>query len=393
MLENPHVTSVSGDSTAGFYRRIWLGGEPSPSLTYADIPNERRREAYSWGGLTSGAGSRALWMLLLPFMLANVAFWMYPTATLPPDQEPRWRSPARDFAAALQRLFSLSLTVALTLSAVDVATDFAGWQCGGSRACVAQNSFLHFFTLSFFRQPGHRLALATVIPVAVVALLWLLGQKSWNAYERLQPPKRDGVPDKDRSATPSIGRRRMWNGAEPVRRMRSLHVCAGFATAGIFLMAPLTSGSHGGLGVTILLVVMFVALAGPVVALLVPGLWRRQDPAGGTANEEPRLSPDRRDLWRWLPWASLALVAAGAAVALFANAGPAISAGPLPWLSNFLGWLLLTQIALLVLTVLIVSAVAVGSRTATPSSGAPSPTQLRGRALAGLAGPVMLLLS
>src|ERR1051326_6409628 len=88
MLENPHVTSVSGDSTAGFYRRIWLGGEPSSSLTYADIPDERRREAYSWGGLTSGAGSRALWMLLLPFMLANVAFWMYPVATLPPDQQP-----------------------------------------------------------------------------------------------------------------------------------------------------------------------------------------------------------------------------------------------------------------------------------------------------------------
>jgi hypothetical protein len=61
-------------------------------------------------------------MLLPPFMLANVAFWMFPAATLPPDEEPRWRSWARDFTAALQRLFSLSLTVALTLSAVDVAS-------------------------------------------------------------------------------------------------------------------------------------------------------------------------------------------------------------------------------------------------------------------------------
>ena len=118
MLENPHVTRVSGDSTAGFHRRIWLGGPPSPSLAYADVRDERRREAYSWGGLTSGAGSRALWMLLLPFMLANVAFWMYPAATRP--DEPPWRSWARDCAAALQRLFSLSLTVALTLSVVNV---------------------------------------------------------------------------------------------------------------------------------------------------------------------------------------------------------------------------------------------------------------------------------
>lgn len=99
MLENPHVTLVSGDSTAGFYRRIWIGGQPPPSLTYADIPGKRRREAYSWGGLTSGAGSRALWMLLLPFMLANVAFWMYPAATR--KGESWWCSPARDFAAAL----------------------------------------------------------------------------------------------------------------------------------------------------------------------------------------------------------------------------------------------------------------------------------------------------
>jgi hypothetical protein len=252
-------------------------------------------------------------MLLLPFMLANVAFWMYPAPTLPPDEEPPWRSRARDCTAALQRLFSLSLTVALTLSAVNLATDFAGWQCGGSRACVAQNSFLHFLTLSFFSQPGRRLALATVVPVAVVALLWVLGHKSWNAYERLQPAARVKIPGGDHPgamppaagpSVPAIGRRRMWNGAEPVRQMRSLHVCVGFATAGLFLVAPLTSGSHGGAGVTILLVLMLLALAGPVLALLVPRLWKRQDPAGETADKKPRLSPDRRDLWRWLPWAA-----------------------------------------------------------------------------------------
>jgi hypothetical protein len=44
-------------------------------------------------------------MLLIPFMLANVPFWMYPANTLPPDEEPRWRPWTRDCAAALQRLF------------------------------------------------------------------------------------------------------------------------------------------------------------------------------------------------------------------------------------------------------------------------------------------------
>jgi hypothetical protein len=397
MLENPHVTLVSGDSTAGFYRRIWLGGRPSPSLAYADIPGERRREAYAWGGLTSGAGSRALWMLLLPFMLANVAFWMYPAATRP--DEPRWRSQARDCAAALQRLFSLSLTVALTLSAVNVATDLAGWQCGGSRACVAQNSFLHFLTLGFFSQPGRRLALATVVPVAVVVLLWLLGNKSWNAYERLQPAapaevsggdNLGGMPPAAGPLGPPIGRRRMWNGAEPVRRMRSLHVCAGFATAGLFLAVPLTSGPHRGVGQTFL-ALMIVALAGPVIALLLPWLWRRQDPADGTADEEPRLSPDRHDLWGWLPWAALALVTAAVIAALFPNVGPAISAGSLPRLSSFLGWMFVAQIALLILIVAVVATVAASSRGT--RDGEPSRAELSGRALAGLGAPVMLLLS
>ena len=101
-----------------------------------------------------------------------------------------------------------------------------------------------------------------------------------------------GMPPAARPLGPPIGRGRMWNGAEPVRRMRSLHVCAGFATAGLFLAVPLTSGPHRGVGQTFL-ALMIVALAGPVIALLLPWLWRRQDPADGTADEEPRLSPDR----------------------------------------------------------------------------------------------------
>ena len=39
--------------------------------------NGRHRESYSWGGLTSGKASRALWLLLLPFALANLAGWMH----------------------------------------------------------------------------------------------------------------------------------------------------------------------------------------------------------------------------------------------------------------------------------------------------------------------------
>lgn len=418
MLENPHVRLVSGDSTAGFYRRLWLGGKPSGNSFYADVPNEpgrpgRRREAYSWGGLTSGAGSRALWMLLLPFMLANVAFWMYPAAKLPGEDHPgsrgSLRSATRDLASALQRLFSLSLTLALTASAVGVATDLVGWQCAGSQACLSHHGFLRFLALAFFRQPSRRLAVASVVPVAVVALLWWLGKKSWNAYERLQPAP---LPDDDVPLVPAIGRRRLWNGGEPVRRSRSLHVCAAFATVGLFLVAPLASGSHrlGGL-VTALVVLFLLALGGPVIALLVPPLWRRSEPernessTGGPDDPGHRqLHPDPRDLWQKLPWIALALVAIGIAVAFVGGVGPARSAGSLPWLTGFLGWMFLAQMGLLALAGIVVAVAAARSRGRrvparrantglaghTPPDG---PAPLPGRALAGMGTPVMLLLS
>jgi hypothetical protein len=87
-LHEPHPMLVAGDATAGFYRGPDVDG--------------RHRESYSWGGLTSGRASRALWLLLLPFALANLAGWMH------------WRrrgQPEPGQFRALVRVFGLSLTV------------------------------------------------------------------------------------------------------------------------------------------------------------------------------------------------------------------------------------------------------------------------------------------
>ena len=91
-----------------------------------------RWESYSWGGLTSGRASRALWLLLLPFALANLAGWMH------------WRrrgQPEPGYFRALIRAFGLSLTVLGALYVCSIAFDLIAHQCGGDPACVgAQRS-------------------------------------------------------------------------------------------------------------------------------------------------------------------------------------------------------------------------------------------------------------
>jgi hypothetical protein len=72
ILQHPEARRVAGDQASGFFRRIW----PAESVS-ADT-DEDVLEAYSWGRLTSGGRLRVLWLLLIPFLLVNVAFYARP---------------------------------------------------------------------------------------------------------------------------------------------------------------------------------------------------------------------------------------------------------------------------------------------------------------------------
>ena len=74
-LESPACVQVAGDRSAGFYR-AWYPGRPVGDAT-------PRREAYCWGKLNYQAATRALWLLLLPFALLNVAHWALPESAHP----------------------------------------------------------------------------------------------------------------------------------------------------------------------------------------------------------------------------------------------------------------------------------------------------------------------
>ncbi|MEV3928934.1 MULTISPECIES: hypothetical protein [unclassified Streptomyces] len=239
MLGDPRTTRITGDATAAVYRRTEdVGAEQHPE----HLRDGPVAEAYCWSNLTSGNGSRALWLLLLPFMVVNLAHWMRPTA--------QGRTRAVRLYGVLVRLVALTLTVLLTAAACEVALDLVAWQCAGTPECSGQRSWLGFLSThqdGWFAQPGRRLAVAALVPTALVGLLWYLSNRTWSAYESQRPltmdepagTEADTDPDEDADVVaesgaplvrPALGRPGFWYGRRLVARLRAAHTAAGFLT-------------------------------------------------------------------------------------------------------------------------------------------------------------------
>src|SRR5215216_6511340 len=129
-IETGEVRQVAGDSLTGCYRSK-SGELPYRKLTGLPISVE----AYSWGTLTSGVRGlfgwvqRALWLLLLPFALANLAYWS--------RLELNGTTAASRRGARYTRLGALLLTVFMVLIPSMVGVNLVAWQCyrGDSPGC------------------------------------------------------------------------------------------------------------------------------------------------------------------------------------------------------------------------------------------------------------------
>lgn len=244
MLDDPRAVRITGDATAAIYRCPEdVDAEQHPDR-YRDRPIA---EAYCWSNLTSGNGSRALWLLLLPFMVVNLAHWMRPTA--------RGRCRTVRLYGVLVRLLALSLTVLLTAAACEVALDLTAWQCAGVPVCSGKRSWLGFLSTAqggWWSQPGRRLAVAALVPTALVGLLWYLSNRTWSAYESQRPltgsaPEPDDAEGAD-GVRPALGRPGFWYGRRLVARLRAAHTAAGFLTVGASVTGATTAYDHGAPG-------------------------------------------------------------------------------------------------------------------------------------------------
>ncbi|TXK40635.1 hypothetical protein [Nonomuraea sp. C10] len=262
MLNHPHPLLVAGDGTTGFYRRWWPAGRPETED--ADVPGERHREAYAWAGLTSGGRTIALWLLLLPFALANLAYFMLP--------RPEGGRPVRRALEAAQRLFALLLTGTLVAAVTRASVDLIGWQCtAAGRACAYATApgWVRWMAELWGAEHSRRLAVTALVPLAVVVVLWVVGRRTWQRDERTAMP-----PDGFERPGVLLARPRLWHGDEPVRRLRAVHVAFALGWIGLAVAAPFT---RSGLGL-VLAVANAVVLVAAVLAVVAPGVARRVDP-------------------------------------------------------------------------------------------------------------------
>ena len=216
MARDPDPVLVTGDEVVGIFR----ARDPVVSaLEAGDEPRLHVREVVSWGGQTSGTWRHALWVLLLPFALFNVAGRMH--------------VPGRrgDVHRAICRVMSLTMTLAVVALTCTLLMDLIAVQCGAQPACLGTMTSSPAWLApmrAFSEDLVGRLALAATVPSLVLVLLWVASRY------RLRDLGQD-VSDEDEdsaggAAEPtSLADPGFWRNAWATSRLRGIHVTAGSA--------------------------------------------------------------------------------------------------------------------------------------------------------------------
>ena len=333
------LEEVAGDKAAGFYRR-----QPWIEDATSGPPGGWRKvlEAYSWGGLTSGPASRAVWLLFLPFIFINLAHWMLPPATK--------QRLASAVSVGLLRLIALSFTLTLMLAAAVAVMDVTVWQCMGLDYCGSTLGPLSFMVSA---RRGVQVALSAVPLVVVIAVLWRLGRENTRLVGT--PPNPAVMADEVPLESDTF-----WSNDPSVLRLRACHVMAWTAGLGALTLAvparyAATPGVHA-VGLALL------AANGVVLAIAVlTTAWNRATARGGVGADwltRPLLM---------LRWVSLGLLVAS--LAWVATADIAYPPAPthFPGLRGAIYVVLGTQVVLLFGLFAFTALSVLGRRRTTPA--------------------------
>ena len=254
LLDDHHPTRVSGDHLAGFYRPH-TGPVRALGDDFRLSPEHYPREAFAWGGLTSGDSSRALWFLLLPFALMNMAGWMLPTMS----------HKAWVVVRGLARMLAALGTVTLVMMSAQLTTDIVAYQCGWLNPSCRTRWWLTFLQGEFWSAyPSRIMVLAAAIPLLILAGVWaagLISFRNFEEYVRRRHQDTDRQTELERQA--ELRRQAelertagdydiklehpwFWRGRASVHRMRRLHFQLGVVTIAVVVclsLAELTTAA------------------------------------------------------------------------------------------------------------------------------------------------------
>ena len=358
MLEHPGTLQVAGDNVTGFYRRWSPDGAGRPSVPW-------KLEAYSWGGLTEKPLASAAWLLLAPFMMYNVAYFMLPPSAKAGDPDTVIKQPVphlrRDrghrIAGVLLRLLALAATVQFVSVTALLVVSTVAWQAAG-RAGMLPNWMGWYGDWA----AGWRVTLALAAVAVVIAVLWWVSVTSGSRYESRTSAARARL-----NALWPLTQPGFWKGQALVSRQRTLHAAAACATAALIAALPADqpAAAHAA-AVT----VAAVALAAAACSIISPISSRHEVTmvqGGRMRDGAPRRG--RADNWCWgVLGASVAALILTAVVSGWTDHRHGWQTGALPGLTIFFGVLLAVQVALLIM--LTVTVVVLARRA--PSPGADS---------------------
>jgi hypothetical protein len=265
-LPQEKIERVLGDEVAGFWRaRIGATDTLRPG-DRGYTPPYVTREAYSWGGLARtslgggegrassllGIAVRFGWMLLLPFGLANLAYW---TRRL---SDPADRSETSS-GRGIVRLFAIGLTLLGVATAAELTLGLIATQCypGGVAAC---GNWLSLVNNMFDGPHNERLVIAAVGPLVFLLVLWFLSARTSSRYERASAPQEFPAPTDAPDTV--LGKPRFWTRDQLVEGLGFVHLAAGFSLIAVLLSLPAWEAPSSGARTAAL-----VAAAGSLVVL------------------------------------------------------------------------------------------------------------------------------
>ncbi|MEN0129502.1 MAG: hypothetical protein AAGC49_08675 [Brevundimonas sp.] len=262
-LDPTQVEQVDGDTLGSFWTATARAlGTERPEGDPRVPPPGVRREGYSWGamarlstvpavGKASGfvAGIiRVLWVLIVPFGLANVAYWSRDA------EEPTGRRSSA--AGGLVRLFGLALTLLWVATAATVSLGIVGAQCYGPRSTLTvdvpgQGSTSVDYVMTCSALPdqleswarwsaGSRTAVLAVLAALAVLALAAVGSTGRLRYERRMSGTKAKGRAKGAAPTrgegwPMLARADFWTRAKRSSVLWYQHLSASFALLAVLL--------------------------------------------------------------------------------------------------------------------------------------------------------------